>query len=458
MSGGNPSGHPLGHPMAGIPPVQTGGNPAAAPSLPSAPGPAPISRSPLEQPVAYGSKAASMPPAKAMHLDNYHSAAVTRKAPLAGSEAVAQSSPAQLPTTVTTNAAAQGNALAGVRGFTPAATNSPKASSDAKQCTATAAQIPVNPGTSTGTNSVGTGKRVTLADGKVGGVETVADSAPTAATQVKATEAAFVPRDLQATGPSASSLAWRAAQSQHALKRPQSAPSTTALPASNSFLAKLSSSANVQQQCSDSFPSSPLPQQTSSLAAAASLQARPWSGQPVKGNLAEHALAMKGKSDEQAVPTKGNADGQDPAAAPVQSTLKEQLMPVNGKANDRASGLVAADAAAAAADQRQPAGNDIASPGALTVALSSSQPAADAEALNQHKEMECGATSPTTLTKAVPKSQRRHLLQQDSSKRRRQACMVHLKAARLDTIKWLRSQHAVRIFPVIQPPDHKGVL
>ena len=422
VSGVEPRANPKGHPVAGPPPVQIGFKPAAAPAPSSAPGPAPLSRGPFGQLVAYGSIPVSMSPVKPVHLENGQSAAVTGKAPPAGNEVVAWSSQAQVPNTVAAGAA-HWNKPAVVKGFRPAAATL-------------------------------TTQRMTVADGKVGQTVTTADSAPKAAAQNKAREPAFVPRDLNAAGPSASSLAQRAAQSQHTLQRPHSALASPTLAASSSLAATLSSTANVQQQRSEPLPSSPLPQQTSSQATAASLQACPGSGQPVKGNPDEHGLAVKGKPNEQPVPMKGNANGQasGSAAAPVQSTLKEQLTPAKGKANQLASGLVAADAAAAAAaaaaDQRQVAGNDVASPGTLTVAAPSGQPAADAEAAAQEQGMGCGATSPT-LTSAVPKSQRRHLLQQDSSKRRRQACMVHLKAARLDIIKWMRTQHAVGIFLVI---------
>ena len=430
-----------------------------------------------------------MAPTKAVHVSSGRSAGATETTPLVGAEgcsfadaAVHTSAAAADSVAVAQSASPNGSsepALAsreqlGVTGFTPASATFPAASRGGQKAAATAAQTSVKPGMHACTISTGTRQGVASADGKVGEAVTVADSVPEAAamssevkidTKLNAKrnkpEADLVRRRLQASGPSASSLARRAAQSQRGPKGPQASPSTAALAAPNSLLAATSSPANVQQQRSESLPSSPLPQQTPALAAAASLQACPGSGQPVIGNPNGQALAVKGNPDRQSVPTKGKADGQalGSAAAPGkrvvflarcarQSTLEEQVTPVIGKANEHASGLIAADAAAVV-DQKQVAGSDVASPGALTVAVPSVQ-AADGEAVAQDMGM-YNATSPTTLTKAVPKTQRRQLLQQDSSKRRKQACMVHLKAARLDTIKWLRSQHAVGILCNLVP-------
>ena len=502
VSGGHPvsGAHPLPlthpasgmHPMSGVQPVmgahkvpgrdptQAGPQPAA-PS--SAPGTIPVCRSPFRQPINSETTTGSMARTKAVHLKNDHSAAASHVAPLvdakgrsfaaaavhsfAAAADAADAAQSGSPNG-SSNPALVSREQVGVTGFTPAAATFPAASSGAQKAATTAAQIPMNPGTHARTITTGTRQGVALAVGKVGEADTVADSVPEAAAmsseakpdanlnaKTNKPEADLVPRGLQATGPSASSLARRAAQSQRALKQPQSPPSTMVLASflqgSNSFPATTSVPANVQQQRPGSLPSSPLPQQTSALAAAASLQACPGSGQPVKGNPDGQALAGQGNPNRQPVPVpmKGDANGQvsASAAAPVQRTLNEQLTPVKGKARESASGVVAADAATAA-DPTQVAGSDVASPRALTVAVPSGQ-AADAEAVAQDKRMN-GAASPTTLTKAVPKTQRRQLLQQDSSKRRKQACLVHLKAARLDAIKWLRSRHAVGTFLVIQ--------
>ena len=401
-----------------------------------------------------------MPPTKAALLEDGNSTAAPKKAPLVGAEGCLFAAAATRPFAAAAGSAATAAQSAspddssmlglasteqvGATGSTPAATSVPEASPNPKRPSTTVGQVCMEPGTHACTTSVGTKQAMSVADSKVVHTGTVTDRLPKAAAvnfEVKTDaginaktnmpKADFVPRDLKATGPSASSLARRAAHSQRTLgKRPHSAPTTRALAASNSLPATMSSSAGAQQQRSESPPSSPSPQQTSSLAAAASLQVCPGSGQPVKGN-----------PDRQPVPMKGNANGQasGSAAAPVQHTLKEQLTSMKGKAN---SGLAVASAAAAAvaavADQRQVAGTAVATPGGLITAVSSDTPIAGVEAADQDLGMMCGATSPTSLTKAAPKTQRRQLLQQDSCKRRKQACMVHLKAARLDAIKRLR--------------------
>ena len=262
------------------------------------------------------------------------------------------------------------------------------------------------------------------------------DLSPTRPSASRLTQGAdFKPRDLSHAERSAIWLACRAAQSQ---RPPQSPPTTTAPAASNSPPARNSLPINAQQQRSQSLPSSQQPQQ-SSLGAAAS----PGSGLLVTGNLNGQALAAKGRIDGQSAPAKGNADGQasGSAAAPVGSKAEKHSMPVRGNAGEQTSGQ--ASAAAATTDQTRALGSASVSPRALTVALSSALPAEDAEAVGQDYNMNCGATSPTVLTWAVPKTQRRQLLQLDSRKRRQQTCMACLTAARHDTLRWLRTQRKV---------------
>lgn len=162
------------------------------------------------------------------------------------------------------------------------------------------------------------------------------------------------------------------------LMRSQSVSTAAAPAADHSLPTGIDSPAAAQPQRSESLPSSPPPRQPPRMAASTHQQA------------SVHAV-------QQVV-----ADNVTLGAAASSLSPTAHLLPVKDHANAPASGLAAA-------------------------------------ASEQHQGVDSAPTSPRTLTSGVPREYRRQLLQQDSSKRRKQACMEYLKAARLDTIKFLRT-------------------
>lgn len=174
---------------------------------------------------------------------------------------------------------------------------------------------------------------------------------------------------------SASSLNLWMAQTRR-LMRSQSVSTAAAPAADHSLPTGIDSPAAAQPQRSESLPSSPPPRQPPRMAA--STHQGVHAGQQVVA----HNVTL--------------------GAAASSLSPTAQLLPVKDYANAPASGLAAA-------------------------------------ASEQHQGVDSAPTSPRTLTSGVPREYRRQLLQQDSSKRRKQACMEYLKAARLETIKFLRT-------------------
>ena len=340
----------------------------------------------------------------------------------------------------------------------PAAATYPETSPDAKASTPTVAARTLSKlWTNAWESNVGSKQLATVVSRTVGNSLASADSVPEAAVMscdkvgmvinTNMPEAGGGSTDLSPTGPSASRLAQRAAESQRPTMHPQSAPTTTAPAAPDSLAVRNGLPVNAQQQGSQSLPSSPLPQQPS-LGAAAS----PRSGLLAKGKLSGGVLAAKGCIAGQPAPVEGNADGQasGSAAAPVPGKGTEHVVPARVNAGEQTSGrasaaAAAASAAAAATDQTRALGSANVSARVLTEAPSSALPAEDAKAVGQDKSMDHGATSPTVLTQAVPNAQRRQLWQSDWI--RQQTCMAHLKAAKHDTLMWLRPPQKVRIPP-----------
>ena len=443
--------------------MQAGSKLAAGPAPSSTPGPSPLCRSSSEQVVASGIKADSRPPTGAVHLGNEHSPAATSAAPSAGvaSSAAAGLRPSQagVPDQVSIAQSASPGGVGkpalgsvvhtGVTGSAPVAATLRETASDAsRQATASAQppSKPLLPGTCEMTTGAGTQPLVMLAEGGVSQTtdqlnRAVESQTAPAAGSHNATAADAAPEAAcqSPTGPSATSLARRAAQyCRH--KRTQAATVTAAPAAANSLQNRTGSPASGQHQRSESLPSPPLPRQPLPTAVS-SLQASPQAGQlAITKDLNPGSAVPKTSSTAQPTPAKGPASG----LAAVPEKGGGQPTPENSKANKQASGLAAAD------DQNKGLESAIASLRIPTTSMPNGLAAADA--VDQHKGVDSAPTSPRlTLTNTVPKAQRRQRLQQDSSKRRKQVCMDHLKDARLATINLLRAQNGVGVLLAVSP-------